>query len=47
MTVFIHRNELAGLQKCNFPVFATYTNLLAGNIRYSDTNILVLIVGLH
>ena len=24
---------LAGLQKCNFYVFATYTNLLASNIR--------------
>ena len=36
MTVFIHRNESAGLQKCNFCVFAAYTNVLAGNIRYSD-----------
>jgi hypothetical protein len=47
MTVFIHRNESEGLQKCNFYVFATYTNLLASNIRYSGTNILVFVMGLH
>jgi len=33
MTVFVHRIESAGLQKRNFYVFATYTNLLASNIR--------------
>ena len=47
MTVFIQRNESEGLQKCNFYVFATYANLLGSNIRCSDTNILVLVVGLH
>jgi hypothetical protein len=39
MTAFVHRNESAGPPKCNFYVFATYTNLLASNIRYSDTDI--------